>query len=182
MAKALLLVILVTLPYVASTKLPDTVQHPSGLSLKLCSEQKITKALFFDVLFVGLYFKECSKGKDIFTSKDKLLRFHYLRDVKGNQFTEGAEEYLNYNLTEQQKALCWNEYTEINNSYLDVQEGDFYDLYHIGSIGLDLYLNQKPLNTLKSESCESLYFNVWFGKQSMDSGFRKLIKPLELKQ
>ncbi len=156
-------------------KLPAEITHQSGDGFKLCKQQLITKALFFDIVDVGIYYKDCPKKINVFDDSEKLLRFHYLRKVTGKQFKEGAEEYLKYNLTNKQHKLCFRQYLDINNAYVDVNDGDFYDLFKIKEKGLDLYLNGKPLSQFKNDDCESLYFKIWFGEKSMSSDFKKLL-------
>mgnify|MGYP005997759869 CR=1 FL=1 len=159
----------------SASKLPKVITHPSGIVFKLCSQQKITKALFFDIVKVGLYYPSCTGKLSVFDNNNKLLRFHYLRKVTGKQFKEGAEEYLTHNLSESEHEKCFDKYQNINASYTDVDEGDYYDLYHLQSIGLDLLLNNKPKAKFQNPFCESLYFNIWFGKKSMSSDFKKLL-------
>ncbi|NVJ66795.1 MAG: chalcone isomerase family protein [Gammaproteobacteria bacterium] len=156
-------------------KLPKTVIHPSGLTFQLCSQQTITKAFFFDVVHVGLYYPSCPEKMTVFNDDSKLLRFHYLRKVTGKQFKKGAEEYLTYNLNKHQHDKCFSRYKDINDSYLDVDDGDYYDLFQIENKGLDLFLNEKSISVFKNKECESLYFNIWFGKKSMSTGFKKLL-------
>ncbi|NVK21763.1 MAG: chalcone isomerase family protein [Kangiellaceae bacterium] len=156
--------------------IPDQVQHKNGKIFSLCAKQTVTKAFFFDIVDVGLYYPDCTSNRSIFDEQNKLLRFSYLREVTGKQFKEGAEEFLQKNLSQEQQQHCLASYQEINESYLDVQEGDFYDLFQIDEIGLDLYLNGQSLASLDSKSCESLYFNIWFGEESMSADFSKLLK------
>ncbi len=156
-------------------KLPSQISHPSGVLFQLCSQQKITKAIFFDVVQVGLYYPSCPEKLTVFDQKSKLLRFHYLRKVKGKQFKEGAEDYLTYNLNEADFKKCFAKYQALNNSYLDVKDGDYYDLFQLQPIGLDLFLNDKSLASFKDSECEALYYNIWFGKESMSSDFQKLL-------
>ena len=159
--------------------LPLIVTHPSGVEFKRCSQQKITKALFFDVLKIGLYYPDCKDYEGILDDNNKLLRFYYLRDVKGSQFTEGAIEYLDYNLTDDEKKDCLANYQAINTRYRDVSEGDFYDLYLFQSTGLELYLNKVFLGKMSKLSCDSHYLKIWFGEESMDSGFRRLLEKIK---
>ena len=178
----LVLIVVASLFFIKATKaaLPEKVVHKSGQEFTLCSQQIITKAFFFDIVDVGLYYPDCSDKRSIFDLEEKLLRFSYLRAVTGKQFKEGAEEYLKKNLSAEQYDKCMTSYARLNDSYLDVSDGDFYDLFQVNSVGLDLYLNSKPLASMQNKECESLYYNIWFGEYSMSSGFKDLLakKPI----
>ncbi len=159
-----------------SHKLPTTIEY-SNIGFELCSQQKITKAWFFDIVLLGLYSPNCNKFDSIFSDQVKLVRFHYLRKVKGKDFSDGAEEYLNKNLTKTQLAQCLTSYHKLNNSYQDASKGDFYDVLHF-TTHTDVYLNGKKFNSIDDPDCDNLYWNIWFGKKTMDSGFIKLLQNL----
>ena len=176
MMKCLIFIVFFSISFGVIAKLPEHVLHPNGTKFILCSENKITKAIFFDVVRVGLYLEHCDTLNPIFSTSNKLVRFHYLREVTGKQFTEGATEYLTLNLTNEQYSKCFEQYQVVNNSYVDVSDGDYYDLFYFSNSGLDLYLNNKSIGQLKNDDCELPYFKIWFGEKSMDSGFRKLLR------
>lgn len=169
---------LLTLSAISMAEMPQQVSYQE-LTFKLCAQEKITKGIFFDIVNVGVYYQDCSTNQGIFDDKSKLLRFAYLRDVEGEQFTEGAIEYLEENLTEQQQTQCMTAYQDLNNSYKDVKDGDFYDLYLLSEEGIKLYLNQEHIIDMKNTGCDSLYLNVWFGSESMDSQFEDLHTKLK---
>ncbi|WP_223670619.1 chalcone isomerase family protein [Kangiella shandongensis] len=172
---------LLTTSAVSIADIPQEVSY-RDLKLTLCAQEKITKGIFFDIVNVGIYYQDCSANQGIFDDQTKLLRFAYLREVNGEQFTEGAIEYLEENLTKQQQSQCMTEFKELNNSYKDVQNGDFYDLYLLYNQGIKLYLNQEYIIDMPNRACDSLYLNVWFGPESMDSQFEDLHKKLKALQ
>lgn len=169
---------LLILSVAANANLPQEISYQT-LKFKLCTQEKITKGIFFDIVNVGIYYQQCNSNQGIFDEQDKLLRFAYLRSVDGEQFTEGAIEYLEENLTEQQQSQCMAEYAELNRSYKDVEDGDFYDLYLLNSKGIKLYLNEEHIIDMTNTACDSLYLNVWFGPESMDSQFEDLHNNLK---
>lgn len=175
--KSLLIVVLLTISYLSKASLPQIIEHQK-VSFNLCASDRIVKGLFFDVVDVGIYYPECSEARNVFDDKTKVLRFAYLRDVDGEQFTEGAIEYLNANLTDAEKSKCVESFKAINSSYVDVSDGDVYDLFLISEQGLELYLNTKHLIDMNNIECDSAYLNVWFGEKSMDSVFSDLNKKL----
>lgn len=146
---------------------------------QLCAKQRVTKALFFDVVDVGVYYSDCDQAKDVFDEQPKLLRFSYLRKVEGIQFTKRANDFLSDNLTESEKQACLNEFKEFNTVYKNVADGDYYDLFVIPGQGLDLRLNQSELATFENPTCAVAYLNIWFGKESMDDDFRDLQEKLK---
>lgn len=154
--------------------LPPTITSQNQVQYTLCSMQTITKALFFDVLNVGLYYYKCPDKYDIFDNTDKLIRFSYLRKVTGKQFSEGADEFLRKNLSKNLQ-FCLPVYNDLNSSYKDVGKGDYYDLYFYPTKGLELFFNSQHLITMTNLDCDNAYFNIWFGKKSMNSGFKKLL-------
>lgn len=164
----------------SKAELLQSVVH-NDVTYNLCAKERVTKGIFFDVVDVGIYYPDCSSNKGIFDGSAKLLRFSYLREVEGIQFTEGAEEYLEENLSAEEKSRCQADFKKLNAVYKDVVDGHFYDLYILPDQGIKLYLNQEHLADMTNTSCDTEYLNVWFGKESMDSDFRKLNKKLKSK-
>ena len=174
----LLGVTLLILPALAQAKLEPQVSY-QGTAYQLCAQQRVTKALFFDVVDVGVYYPDCHLADSVFDSQHKLIRFSYLRKVTGIQFTQGADEFLAENLTETEKNSCLNDFTAFNSIYKDVVAKDYYDLFVLPDQGLNLYLNQSPLAQLNIPECTIPYLNIWFGTESMDNDFSELQKKLE---
>ncbi|AOE48963.1 chalcone isomerase family protein [Kangiella sediminilitoris] len=162
-------------------ELPASINH-NNQTFELCAQEKVTKGIFFDIVNVGIYYKNCGSVGGIFDDETKLLRFAYLREVEGQQFTEGAIEYLEENLSPEEKQRCFDRYSQLNNSYKDVSDGDYYDLYLIKDEGLKLYLNNQYITEMTDTSCDSEYLKVWFGKESMDSQFQELHEKLKSNQ
>lgn len=156
--------------------LPQTIQHQET-EFSLCAEERVSK-LWFDIVDVGVYYPSCDGAKHIFDNKTKLLRFAYLRDVEGVQFTEGAIEYLQDNLSPDDQERCSTHFSKLNKVYKNVSSGDAYDVYLYKDTGLRLYLNGEHLHDMKEVSCHSTYLNVWFGEESMDSQFQDLADRL----
>lgn len=146
---------------------------------QLCAQQRVTKALFFDVVDVGIYYTDCKEAEDIFDQQPKLLRFSYLREVEGNQFTEGADDFLQDNLSQDEKDTCIKDFTEFNTIYKDVTDGDYYDLFVTPDQGINLQLNQSQLAELNQAECAVPYLNIWFGAESMDDDFSELQDKLK---
>lgn len=166
------LVLLVT-SELAAAKLEPSVSYQQ-IEYQLCAKQRVTKALLFDVVDVGVYYADCKQAADIFDDQPKLLRFSYLRDVTGDQFTEGADDFLRDNLAQQEKDKCLTYFNEFNTVYEDVSDGDYYDLFVLPEQGLDLYLNSQQLAQSDNSGCALPYLNIWFGEESMDSDFEEL--------
>lgn len=146
---------------------------------QLCAQQRVTKALFFDVVDVGVYYLNCEQADNVFDSQSKLLRFSYLREVEGAQFTEGADEFLEDNLTDAEKENCLETFKDFNTIYKDVADGDYYDLFVTPGQGINLRLNQSQLAELNQPECALPYLNIWFGSESMDDDFGELQDKLK---
>ncbi|PXF64093.1 chalcone isomerase family protein [Kangiella spongicola] len=157
-------------------QITNTIQYDNQ-TFELCDKERVTK-LWFDIVDIGVYYKDCASAENIFDQKSKLLRFSYLREVKGKQFTEGAIEYLEANLSPNRKSLCSASFANLNNAYQTVGNGDVYDLYILKDEGIKLYLNKKHLHTMPNTECRLDYLNVWFGEETMDSQFHALAKRI----
>ncbi|GAA4359258.1 chalcone isomerase family protein [Kangiella marina] len=160
-----------------TNQLPQTISHSKG-EFQLCDKERVSK-LWFDIVDVGIYYPSCDTVQHIFDNQTKLLRFAYLREVEGQQFTKGAIEYLEQNLNPQELEYCSEHFSPLNHVYKDVTEGDYYDLYLFEDEGLTLYLNGKHLHDMPSKECHTPYLNVWFGEETMDSQFHDLSKRLK---
>lgn len=157
----------------AQAQLEPSVRYQET-DYQLCAKQRVTKALLFDVVDVGVYYPDCKQAADIFDDQPKLLRFSYLRDVTGDQFTEGADDFLRDNLEPPEKDQCLTYFNEFNTVYKDVTDGDYYDLFVLPEQGLDLYLNNQQLAQSDNSGCALPYLNIWFGEESMDGDFEDL--------
>lgn len=146
---------------------------------QLCAQQRVTKALFFDVVDVGVYYPNCAQADNVFDSQPKLLRFSYLRKVEGVQFTEGADDFLEDNLTDTEKEACLDAFKDFNTIYKNVVDGDYYDLFVTPNQGINLQLNQSQLAELNQPECAVPYLNIWFGDESMDDDFSELQDKLK---
>lgn len=169
--------LLITSPF-ARAKLEPSVRYQQT-DYQLCAQQRVTKALFFDVVDVGVYYPSCQQAENVFDSQPKLLRFSYLRDVEGIQFTEGADDFLEDNLTDAEKKSCLAAFKDFNTIYQDVADGDYYDLFVKPAQGIYLRLNQSQLAELDQPECALPYLNIWFGAESMDDDFSELQNKLK---
>lgn len=153
--------------------LPQETTTDNG-TYALCGEELIVKALFFDVLHIGIYRQDCSTFNNIYENVDQIVRFHYLVDVEKKDFIDGAIEYIEYNISEDIQTECKSHYQPFNQSYLDVTENDFYDLEYRKDQGLKLWLNQNTISIMENPKCSRNYYKIWFGEESMDSAFKEL--------
>jgi len=169
--------LLITSP-LARAKLEPSVRYQQT-NYQLCAQQRVTKALFFDVVDVGVYYPNCQHAENIFDSQPKLLRFSYLREVEGIQFTEGADDFLKDNLTDTEKEACLGAFKDFNTIYKNVADGDYYDLFVTPDQGINLQLNQSQLAELNQAECAVPYLNIWFGSESMDDDFSELQDKLK---
>ena len=169
-------ILLTAIANIAIADLPKNISHSQG-DFKLCAKERVSK-LWFDIVDVGIYYQDCDSAQHVFDDQTKLLRFAYLREVEGHQFTEGAVEYLQENLTSDDLTACSEPFEAINSVYKNVSSGDYYDLYLFENEGLKLYLNDQHLHDMDNTDCHSKYLYVWFGEETMDSQFNDLANKL----
>ena len=71
---------------------------------------------------------------------NKIVRFHYFRDVKADFFKESAEDYFVKNLTgEQKRPELIEDLKKFNNSYTGIKPGEYFDLFHQDKEKLSLF-------------------------------------------
>ena len=178
MNKLIIFIALLFCHFRINAELPISIKF-KNTNFELCAKERVTK-LFFNIVDVGIYYPNCNKAQNIFDQDTKLLRFSYLREVTGKQFTQGAIEYLQENLSQQDKLKCFRHFESLNRTYQNVSSGDYYDLYFLKKEGIELQLNNERLHNMNNPECNSAYLNVWFGKETMDNQFHDLadkIKP-----
>jgi Chalcone isomerase-like len=168
-----LLIIVFGLPLVAQAEelFPPFVKT-SEAKLLHCSHAELKAFRLIHVGNAALYLEDCKTTGDIFSKTPKQLRFAYEKAIPAKAFREASEEYLKINLG--QKFTEWEKpFKNFNANYRDVKEGDYYDLVYATKTGLQLFLNNKLLGTLKDSAQSLAYFNVWFGKEPFSEDLKK---------
>ena len=173
----LLVVTLSFIQFQVLAKLPSEIKL-NDHAYTICKNYTVKYAMFFKVVDVGLYLKECNSKINTIDSSDKVVRFHYHLDVKRKIFIDAAEEfYLKNHAGNKESSELLDELNRFNQAYQDISEDDFYDLHHNQNQSLSLFKNDEIL--IKSDISEFAmkYFHIWFGEKpavkSLKRSFQK---------
>lgn len=149
-----------------------------GTPFKLRGQAPLKARIFFTVCDVALYLPPYVSKGEIFNDVPKALEIAYNYDITAPQFAKGAEMPLKENLTPKQQSQIAGAVRRINALYRDVEKGDRYRLVYLPGEGATLYLNGKPLGTVRGEAFGRHYFKVWLGAKPLDKSARDvLLKP-----
>ncbi len=143
----------------------------------LCREHTIRFGLLFKIAHVGLYLPDCAQAEDWLNAHDKVLRFHYLTDVKADVFKRSAHEYYLRNVPERVYLDSRNELLAFNGNYENVQADDVYDLWHRRDGHLWLMKNRRTLSRTDNSELASAYFNIWFGADPAVDKLKRALRP-----
>lgn len=130
----------------------------------LCKEHTIRYAYVIKIAYVGLYLQNCSNNQNLLNVSDKLIRFNYQMDVKAEIFIDAAKEFFEKNTAQEQATQFTQELNRFNQFYENINDSDYYDLYHQSGETLKLYKNNKLLGTSENSDFAFKYFNIWFGE------------------
>ena len=142
--------------------IPQTLTIENS-SYSLCKEHTIRYAFVIKIAYVGLYLEDCTTDQDLLTQSDKLIRFNYQVDVKAKVFIDAAEEFFVKNSTQPGEQEL-QELKRFNQFYENINDSDYYDLYHQQGKILKLLKNTKLLGSSENTGFAFKYFNIWFGK------------------
>ena len=144
----------------ANDHLPSAIDH-NGESYAKCNDYFVIK-----VVAIGWYAQDCQQYDSVMASNNKIIRFHYFKDVEASFFQESAAEYFLKNLkSEDQKSAMKTILTQFNDAYTNISSGEYFDLIHFQNQTLSLVKNGDVLTTTENSAFARLYFNIWFGQQ-----------------
>lgn len=131
---------------------------------KRCDEFTLRYGFIIKVVDIGWYAPACNE-LSLLDSGNKILRFHYHKDVKADFFKQSAEEYfiLNLDTKAQQQALI-EPLKNFNAGYTDISSGEYFQLVLANDTNLSLYRNTYLLASTDNDELARKYFNIWFGK------------------
>jgi hypothetical protein len=148
----------------SADQLPNVINHEQN-EFQLCKQFTLKYGLIFKIAEIGWYAPECN-GLSVLASGNKIVRFHYFKNVKADFFKQSAEEYFMLNLiSEAQKQALTEPLKKFNNGYTDIQAGEYFQLLHQDDTKLSLFKNDVLLAATENNELASLYFNIWFGQQ-----------------
>jgi hypothetical protein len=127
---------------------------------------------FVTVYDAALYLPADVPGKDVLQDQPKRLELSYHVSIKGREFGESAELYLDKNVSPQDLARIRPRIEQLNKLYQDVKEGDRYALTYAPGKGTTLSLNNKPLGTIEGADFAASYFAIWLGAKPISEAMR----------
>jgi len=138
--------------------------NEDNIEYQCCNDFTLRYGFVIKVAEIGWYAPACD-DTSLLKSNNKILRFHYFKDVKADFFKQSAEEYFLLNLDNraQQTALL-APLKNFNDGYTNIQPGEFFQLVHTNQNKLSLYRNKDLLASTENADIATKYFNIWFGK------------------
>lgn len=151
-----------------------------GQSLPLRGVGRVYYLRFFELYVGGLYIAESVPREAVLTNVAKRLELHYVRKITSSQFAEGAEEFLQRNLSEEQREQIARRVERLHRAYRDVRAGDSYALTYVPGVGTELALNGTPLVTIVGADFAAAYLSIWLGHHSLSESFREAVTTIDL--
>lgn len=172
MNKLAFILLLITPVSWAKEHLPTQINRDNIL-FEQCNAYTLKYALVIKIAEIGWYAPNC-KESTLLNSENKILRFHYFKDVKADFFKKSAEEYFLKNLNSEQKYDdLLNDLVLFNSGYTEIKPGEYFELVHREENTLSLYRNNKLLASTENKDLAVNYFNIWFGSEPVIDKLKK---------
>ena len=151
-------------PVMAADHLPETLTQNNN-PFERCNKFTLRYGFVIKVAEIGWYAPDCSETTSILEEPNKIVRFHYFKNVDADFFKESAEEYFLLNLANMQKLQNQMKapLVAFNAGYTDIADGEYFDLVHTNGSNLSLYKNDELLMVSENSQFSNSYFNIWFG-------------------
>lgn len=157
----------------ASNNIPGNDAMINSQDLLLCSDTKIYAYGLIKVGHSALYMKDCENRQNQFFEKDKIVSFHYEREIPKHAFVKSTLKMLERNLAPKDMEKWRSEIITFNENYQDITKGDQYDICFIQGNGLSLYLNHKLIASHKNDEFAAMYFKIWFGEKPFNKSMKR---------
>ncbi len=149
----------------ASSKYLPGLIELNNTQYDLCQNFTLRYGLVIKIADIGWYAPNCDESSVISEQTDKIIRFHYHKNVSADFFKESAEEYFLLNLENQSEHdLLYEHLTQFNDAYTDIKSGEYFDLVHWNDEQLSLWKNKQLLVKINHTDFARKYLNIWFGK------------------
>ena len=135
----------------------------------------LLKWLFFRVYVAALYLPPDVPGRNVLDDVPKMMEFHYLSDMRAEQFGESGEHLLLQNVSTDEFRRIEKKLDEINRIYRDVEKGERYSLTYIPGKGTELALNGEVLGRIGGYDFASIYYRIWLGENPVDKDLKKML-------
>jgi hypothetical protein len=130
---------------------------------------------FFKVYVATLYLPPDVPNKNVLDDVPKKMVFHYLSDMKAEQFGESGEHLILRNVSTEEFRRIKQKLNEINMMYRDVKKGERYSLTYLPGKGTELALNGKVLGRIAGYDFASIYYRIWLGDNPADEELKKML-------
>ncbi|WP_223787600.1 chalcone isomerase family protein [Marinicella meishanensis] len=162
---ALICGLLLTTTGHAAKYLPGQIEHNDSV-YEQCNSFTLRYGLVIKVAEIGWYAPSCAESPPILQASNKIVRFHYFKNVKADFFKQSAAEYFLKNLpSEAEKQQLTAVLNEFNSGYTDIADGEYFDLVHSAGDQLKLFKNDQLLAVANNAPFSQQYFNIWFGQE-----------------
>ncbi|HBH61630.1 MAG TPA: hypothetical protein DDX85_07830 [Nitrospiraceae bacterium] len=135
----------------------------------------VLKWLFFNVYAAALYLPPDVSSRDVLEDVPKKMEFHYLSDMKAEQFTESGEPLLLKNASADELAQIREKIDAINIMYRDVKKGERYSLTYMPGKGTELALNGQVLGRIEGYDFAAVYYRIWLGENPVDDDLKEML-------
>lgn len=158
---------------ITAEQLPQIIEHQSH-QYQLCKKFTLRYGFIIKVADIGWYAPNCDLQKPILEAPNKIIRFHYFKDVSAQFFKTSAEKYFKLNLAHSELTeLLLPTLKKFNEGYSNIKSGDYYDLVHTDNSNLSLLKNNIPVVTTHGSEFAAKYFNIWFGNQPISTKLKQ---------
>ncbi len=157
---------MVTLLFQSQSKaqqLPQLIEYHNN-TYQLCQDFTLRYGLVIKIADIGWYAPAC-ENNSLTEQTDKIIRFHYHKNVSADFFKKSAEEYFLLNLNNQaEQSKLATTLKQFNQAYTNIKSGEYFDLVHWNDQQLSLWKNKQLLTETDDPVFAKKYFNIWFGK------------------
>ena len=161
--KFITLLLLLPMCAFSSKYLPLSIEQNNN-QFERCKDFTLRYGYLIKVAEIGWYAPDCEKTAPILQADNKVIRFHYLKNVSADFFKKSAEEYFLLNLKSPEHLnLLKPLLLEFNANYTDIKAGEYFDLVQINDSTLSLFKNKELLAVSTNKLFSNHYFNIWFG-------------------
>lgn len=154
----------------AKNNLPAEI-NKNDIVFSQCNNFTLKYALVIKIAEIAWYSPDC-KENPILGSMNKILRFHYHKNVKSDFFKESAEEFFLKNLDDYGPELVVD-LKQFNEGYTSIKPGEYFQLEHFDNSEISLYKNDDLLASSNNQKLAVNYFNIWFGKDPVIDKLKK---------
>jgi hypothetical protein len=176
LASAIITLLLCTATSAAGTELFPQRIRVEDRELQKLGEYRYTYRFFFDLYEAALFAEPGADAEDVLRAGAAFhLQFRYLRKIDKAIILKSADQMLERNLTEAERASIAERVSRINEAYTGVASGDSSSLSYQPGEGTTLRINNKPVVTIEGEDFARLYFEIWLGERPISESMKNTL-------